>query len=99
MPILIRSDGHEWEVDGYLTPQGVQALVGGAYDHLPLSDGRHLFVHQRDPAQTNVRATDLFSAKTRTAFSGDVLVFTEAEYARYRGERGVRWLTDHRRKG
>jgi hypothetical protein len=88
--LLIRADGTEREVDGHLTLEALQHLVGGYVQHVQLPDGRHIFVDEdgkmkRKPL--NAKATALFYPGW-DHIVGDVLVLTEAEFARF-SDRGL----------
>jgi hypothetical protein len=80
--ILIRADGVERDVDGYLTLEGVQYLVGGGVpEHFALADGRHMFMGVNRERPLNLKATELLSPSWEHV-RGDALVLTADEYAR-----------------
>ena len=80
--LLIRADGTEREVDGRLTLESLQHLVGGYVQHVRLPDGRHLFcdedgIMHRKP--TNEKATALWYPAHQVVV-GDVLILTAEEF-------------------
>ena len=80
--LLIRSDGTERTVDGRLTVESLQFLVGGYFEHVVLPDGRHMFVdedgkHKGKPV--NVKATNLYMP-TYDIIVGDALILTADEF-------------------
>jgi hypothetical protein len=81
--LYIKADGTEREVDGRLTLEGLQFLVGGHAQHVVLPDGRHLFCDEdgkQKQRPLNKKATELFYPRWDHVV-GDVLVLTPEEFA------------------
>jgi hypothetical protein len=82
--VLIRTDGVERDVDGHLTVESLQFLVGGYFEHVPLPDGRHMFMDEdgkRKGKPRNDKASLLFYPGYDTIV-GDVLILTADEFYR-----------------
>jgi len=86
MPLCIKADGTEREVEGKLSLQAMQTIVGGYIQQVATRDGRYLIVDEDGKYKgkpVNEKATQLFWPLHDTIV-GDVLVLTEEEMAQYR---------------
>lgn len=82
MALLIRADGTERDVDGRLSLEAVQFLIGGYVQRVTLPDGRYMLMDEDGKSHrktVNQKATMLWWPQ-HDHVVGDVLVLTAEEY-------------------
>lgn len=80
--MLIRADGVERDVEGRLSLEGLQFIIGGGVQHMRLPDGRYMFLDEQGNRKPfNAKATALCLPQV-DYIVGDVLVLTLDEFVR-----------------